>query len=206
MHTDQLNTPRLVADAAGTTVWRWDQQEPFGNNPADEDPDANSIAFDLPLRLPGQRHDQETGLHYNYFRDYDPSIGRYAQSDPAGLVAGLHTFAYVSSRPLTAVDVYGLIGNEPRQGLDPLVACKLINRDPKPDICVDEAKCCDQVLKALTKCELQYWSPKKKIACITCWRYIEGLCPGLDPGPECDRLACIVPSISPDPDIPTLGV
>jgi uncharacterized protein RhaS with RHS repeats len=57
-----LNTPRLVADAAGTTVWRWDQAEPFGNSPADGDPDANSIAFDPPLRLPGQYNDKETGL------------------------------------------------------------------------------------------------------------------------------------------------
>ena len=62
VHADHLNTPRLVADATGTTVWRWDQAEPFGNNPADEDPDANSIAFDPPLRLPGQYNDKETGL------------------------------------------------------------------------------------------------------------------------------------------------
>jgi hypothetical protein len=33
-YADHLNTPRLVADATGTTVWRWDQQDPFGNNPA----------------------------------------------------------------------------------------------------------------------------------------------------------------------------
>jgi hypothetical protein len=49
---DYLNTPRLVADAAGTTVWKWDQQEPFGNNVADENPSGLG-AFDLPLRPPG---------------------------------------------------------------------------------------------------------------------------------------------------------
>jgi RHS repeat-associated protein len=81
---------RLVADATGTTVWRWDQAEPFGNNPADEDPDANSVAFDLPLRLPGQYFDKETNLHHNYFRDYDPGIGRYIQSDPIGLDGGIN--------------------------------------------------------------------------------------------------------------------
>ena len=88
-------------------MWRWDQAEPFCNNPADEDPDANSVAFDLPLRLPGQRYDQETGLHYNYFRDYDSSLGIYKQSDMIGLGGGLNTYAYVGSSPLRATDPTG---------------------------------------------------------------------------------------------------
>lgn len=108
IHVDHLNTPRLVADATGTTVWRWDQAEPFGNNPADEDPDANSVAFDLPLRLPGQYFDKETNLHYNYFRDYDTSTGRYVQSDPIGLEGGINTYGYASSDPLIRVDPTGL--------------------------------------------------------------------------------------------------
>jgi RHS repeat-associated protein len=106
MHVDHLNTPRLVADAAGTTVWRWDQQEPFGNNPADENPSGLG-AFDLPLRLPGQRYDTETGLHYNYFRDYDPSLGIYKQSDPIGLRGGINTYAYVVGNPLSGSDPTG---------------------------------------------------------------------------------------------------
>lgn len=89
-------------------MWRWDQQEPFGNNPADEDPDANSVAFDLPLRLPGQGYDKETGLHYNYFRDYDPSVGRYVESDPIGLDGGLNTYVYVANNPLRFTDEEGL--------------------------------------------------------------------------------------------------
>jgi RHS repeat-associated protein len=89
-------------------VWRWDQGEPFGNNPADVDPDANSVAFDLPLRLPGQRYDAETGLHYNYFRDYDPSLGRYGESDPIGLQGGLNTYAYVGGSPVLRSDERGL--------------------------------------------------------------------------------------------------
>jgi len=109
LDTDHLNTPRLVADATGTTVWRWDQAEPFGNNPADEDPDSNSVAFDLPLRLPGQRYDKESGLHYNYFRDYDTGIGRYVQSDPIGLRGGINTYGYVEGKPLEFVDPVGLV-------------------------------------------------------------------------------------------------
>jgi RHS repeat-associated protein len=111
---DHLNTPRLVADANQNAVWKWENQEPFGNNPADENPSALG-AFDLPLRLPGQRNDTETGLHYNYFRDYDPTTGRYFKSDPLGLVGGLNTYLYVAN-PLQEVDPEGVMGNAPGSG------------------------------------------------------------------------------------------
>jgi RHS repeat-associated protein len=46
--------------------------------------------------------------HYNYFRDYDPALGRYAKSDPIGLAGGINTYSYVRSRPLKRVDPRGL--------------------------------------------------------------------------------------------------
>lgn len=46
--------------------------------------------------------------YYNYFRDYDPAIGRYVQSDPIGLGAGVNTYSYVFSNPLLLEDPYGL--------------------------------------------------------------------------------------------------
>jgi RHS repeat-associated protein len=109
VHVDHLNTPRVVANQSGQTVWRWDQQEPFGVNVADENPSGLGV-FDLPLRLPGQYFDTETGLHYNYFRDYDPGLGIYKQSDLIGLRGGLNTYAYVASAPLSWSDNFGLAG------------------------------------------------------------------------------------------------
>jgi RHS repeat-associated protein len=62
------------------------------------------------LRFPGQYYDAETGTHYNYFRDYDPSTGRYVQSDPIGLEGGLNAFGYVGGDPINIMDVFGLQG------------------------------------------------------------------------------------------------
>ncbi len=60
----------MIANSTGTTVWRWDQGEPFGNDVPNNNP-SGAGAFDFPLRFPGQYFDRETNLAYNYFRDYD---------------------------------------------------------------------------------------------------------------------------------------
>jgi RHS repeat-associated protein len=60
------------------------------------------VAFDL--RFPGQFVDTESGLHYNYFRDYDPKTGRYVESDPTGLDGGINTYIYVLNNPDRYID------------------------------------------------------------------------------------------------------
>lgn len=107
VHADHLGAPRAINDAAGKTVWRWDS-EPFGGNPADEDPDGDGVKFVYNLRFSGHYYDQTTGLHYNGFRDYDPKIGRYIESDPIGLAGGVNTYTYVGNQLLNAVDPFGL--------------------------------------------------------------------------------------------------
>jgi RHS repeat-associated protein len=106
-------------------VWRWDQQEPFGNNVPDENPSGLG-AFDLPLRLPGQYFDKETNLHYNYFRDYDPVTARYAQSDPIGLRGGTNTYIYAVNDPVKLIDAFGLdsCGGEPTKCWVHEVSCQ----------------------------------------------------------------------------------
>jgi hypothetical protein len=49
----------------------------------------------------------ETGLSQNYFRDYDPMVGRYVESDPIGLDGGINTYAYVSDNPVAMIDPRG---------------------------------------------------------------------------------------------------
>ena len=121
IHTDHLNTPRLITNTVGLPVWRWDNNDPYGNNAPNENP-SGAGNFTCNLRLPGQYFDAELNTHYNYFRDYDPSTGRYVQSDPIGLFGGVNTYAYVGGNPLSHVDPQGLYWfQQPWQARDPLV-------------------------------------------------------------------------------------
>jgi RHS repeat-associated protein len=65
------------------------------------------------LRFPGQQYDAETGLHYNYYRDYDPASGRYLQPDPIGLRGGTNPYGYVAGNPVTYLDSDGLERDRP---------------------------------------------------------------------------------------------
>ena len=90
-------------------VWRWDLTgEPFVRDRPLDDPDTDGKRFTFDLRFPGRRYDDVTGLHYNYFRDYDPAVGRYVQSDPIGLRGGVSTYGYVEQQPGRRVDAMGL--------------------------------------------------------------------------------------------------
>ncbi len=93
IYTDHLNTPRVITNQANQIVWEW-KTDTFGAGAANENPSGLGV-FSFNLRFPGQYYDAETGLHYNYFRDYDPSVGRYVESDPIGLDGGVNTYAYV---------------------------------------------------------------------------------------------------------------
>jgi RHS repeat-associated protein len=117
VHTDQLNTPRKVTNNNSnlTLRWSWDPA-PFGEgtNEPKESPTGLS-SFKYNLRFPGQLFDAESNLYYNYFRDYDPAVGRYVESDPIGVSGGINTYAYVRGLPSSRIDPFGLCDDEEKK-------------------------------------------------------------------------------------------
>jgi RHS repeat-associated protein len=106
-HNDHLGTPQRLTDATGTVAWAADYL-PFGGV------DITVETVENNLRFAGQYYDEETGLHYNYHRYYDPATGRYLTADPIGLNGGINLFAYVSNNPVNFIDPWGLmIGDMP---------------------------------------------------------------------------------------------
>ena len=98
--TDHLNAPQVVTDATGRVVWSA-TYDPFGKATITGN-------LKLNLRADGQYEDSETGLYYNWYRYYNPSLGRYITSDPLGLAAGNNTYIYVNGNPINYTDPQGL--------------------------------------------------------------------------------------------------
>jgi RHS repeat-associated protein len=109
VHVDHLNRPSRaggarfqhdMTNAAKAAVWDavW---LPWGA--------AHSITgtASLNARFPGQWFQSESGLHYNWHRQYDPSLGRYTQPDPLGFVDGPSVYGYAGARPQSSVDLDG---------------------------------------------------------------------------------------------------
>ena len=99
---DHLGTPQKLTAINGAVVWSA-KYSSFGE--AEIDP---SYAVENNLRFPGQYFDQETGLHYNYFRCYDPKVGRYLRKDPIGIEGGINLFLYSMNNPTNITDPLGL--------------------------------------------------------------------------------------------------
>jgi RHS repeat-associated protein len=109
---DQLGAPTAMYDDAGRLAWQM-QLDLFGVARTERE-----APIECPFRWPGQYHDEETGLHYNRFRYYDPSLGQYLSPDPLSVEGGLALYAYVPD-PLTWADPLGLSGCKDDEG--PLV-------------------------------------------------------------------------------------
>ncbi len=104
-HNDHLGTPQILTNESQSIAWKA-TYTPFGGAVI------SVQTVENPFRFPGQYYDQETGLHYNYFRYYDPTAGRYVTPDPIGLEGGINLFAYVKNNPTNWVDLLGLQLNQ----------------------------------------------------------------------------------------------
>jgi RHS repeat-associated protein len=104
-HNDHLGTPQRITDKTGAIVWAADY-DAFGRASVRTAP-ANAVSN--PLRYPGQYFDQETGLHYNDRRSYDPDTGRYLTRDPIGLEGGINLYTYAAASPSNFTDPTGEI-------------------------------------------------------------------------------------------------
>ena len=102
IHSNHLDTPQVITDQNQAVVWQA-TYTPFG------EANITTASIENNLRFPGQYFDEETNLHYNYFRDYNPAIGRYTTSDPIGLRGGMNTYSYVRGNPIVRIDPFGTV-------------------------------------------------------------------------------------------------
>ena len=174
IEVDHLNTPRLIENPAQQAVWRWDQQEPFGVTVPDENPSGLG-SFEFSLRFPGQYADKETNLAYNFWRDYDSSIGRYIQSDIVGLDSGLNTYLYSNADPLAYFDPDGLYpqrdnGNRRPGHSQQDMVCTLgpLGRAANANRCIK--KCCIAHDNCYTeyRCNSSSWRGRFWSQCMQC--------------------------------------
>ncbi len=115
IQTDHLHAPRWITNDAGVRIWSL-ESDAFGTTSPEKDVDGDGSNFHFYLRSSGQYDDGESGMHHNYWRDYDPEIGRYLQSNPVGTDAGLNPYEFSMSSPIMQIQRLG-------QGLDQSTSC-----------------------------------------------------------------------------------
>ncbi|QLQ34304.1 MAG: RHS domain-containing protein [Candidatus Thiothrix singaporensis] len=117
LHTDHLGTPRMATDSNRSIVWKW-ESDAFGSTVPQQDPDGDGKQTIVNLRFPGQYYDAESGLHQNWHRTYDPSLGCYISSDPIGLAGGVNIYGYVLNDPVNLMDLEGNLPSLPQGVVD----------------------------------------------------------------------------------------
>ena len=133
--TDLVGSPSELVDRDGSVVWHRNASLwglPLDSRTSSKSPDSSGIPDcpDCPLRFPGQYYDEESGWHYNFFRYYDPAVGRYTSPDPLGLTPAPDDHGYVPN-PCAAADPLGLAGTQAAiMPPKPMLALPKSDREP----------------------------------------------------------------------------
>ncbi|MBK5143133.1 RHS domain-containing protein [Budviciaceae bacterium BWR-B9] len=106
---DHLGTPHSLTDSLGALVYSCTYNA-YGQlqTETQHQQEERALRVETNLRFQGQYADEETGLHYNLNRYYDPALGRYLTQDPIGLAGGLNHYQYVDGNPVNCADPLGL--------------------------------------------------------------------------------------------------
>nr|WP_174248212.1 RHS repeat-associated core domain-containing protein [Pseudomonas chlororaphis] len=123
---DHLGTPQELTAYSGEIMWSA-KYRAYGNLAA-----LDVCEIDNPLRFQGQYFDTETGLHYNRYRYYNPSSGRFLTPDPIKLAGGLNNYQYVPN-PTGWVDPLGLNNCPGAGGCKPARAIEAPEKQAKVD-------------------------------------------------------------------------
>ncbi|MDM0110637.1 RHS repeat-associated core domain-containing protein [Variovorax sp. J22R133] len=103
---DHLGTPMELTDSEGKLAWEANYKA-WGEARITISEAARKAGIRNQIRFQGQYLDDETGLHYNRFRYYDPQAGRFVSKDPIGLQGGINLLQYAPS-PIGWIDPFGL--------------------------------------------------------------------------------------------------
>ncbi len=145
-----------MTNATGAVVWSA-AYTPLGKAEV-----AGSSTQTNNFRFPGQYYDQESGLHYNWHRYYDPKTGRYLTADPIGLEKGFnHLYNYALNNPIGMIDPTGLLPREDAERFVRYMEVSLCqNKATYVEICIIA---CENRLKPL--CPDKYKQPVLGVIC-----------------------------------------
>lgn len=123
-YNDHLGTPQALRDKGGRLHW-------LANYAAFGEAQIQTLfqpqyQVTQNLRFLGQYFDQESGLHQNYYRDYEPTTGRYVETDPIGLDGGINTYGYAYQNPVNYLDFFGLDAECRRKAFAEVDACRKV--------------------------------------------------------------------------------